>query len=153
MHTLVLGGYHLQFHQWISHLVVPNLRLLRVGQQLNWEYYAASSATRDGYMSVDIDTSHFNSASFDQLLLVLLSLPHTLCPALTDIAIFGASAVVCDAAALAFVKTRMAIPSPLQQFRVGFGHAMELDIMPELQSFISGSGLQVDIKYSLPDLR
>jgi hypothetical protein len=97
-------------------------------------------------MSADIDTSHFDSASFDQLLrsfptishlrlasthgafdppndllLALLSLPHTLCPALSDIAIFGASAVVSDAAALAFVKARMAMPTPLQQFRVGFG--------------------------------
>jgi hypothetical protein len=47
IHTLVLGGYRLQFHQWISHLVVPNLRLLRVGEELNWEYYTASSAARD----------------------------------------------------------------------------------------------------------
>jgi hypothetical protein len=90
-------------------------------------------------MSADIDTSHFNSASIDQLLrsfptishlqlasthgafdppndplLMLLSLPHTLCPALTDIAIFGASAVVSDAAALAFFKARTAMPTPLQ---------------------------------------
>jgi hypothetical protein len=70
---------------------------------------------------------------------------------LTDIAIFGVSTVVSDAAALAFVKARMAMPTLLQQPRVSFGRAMELDIMPELQSFISGSGLQVNIKYSLPD--
>lgn len=171
MHTLVLSGYRLRFQKWIAHLVAPKLRFLRVGDEMDWEH-TASSAARDGYMSADIDTTHFTSSGLHELLqsfpmishlrlassmgtlvqpddafLALLSLSNNLCPPLANVTILTPSAVFSDAAALAFVQARMAMPTPLQQFQVLFSRPMELDIMPELQFFISGSGLQVDIEY------
>jgi hypothetical protein len=69
---------------------------------------------------------------------------------MTNITLLEPSDGLSDAAVLAFVKARMALPTPLQEFRVCFSRARELDIMLELQSFIS-DGLHVSIEY-LPGL-
>jgi hypothetical protein len=69
---------------------------------------------------------------------------------MTNITLLGPSAGLSDTAVLAFVKARMALPTPLQQFWARFGRARELDIMLEVQSFIS-DGLQISLEY-LPGL-
>jgi hypothetical protein len=120
-------------------------------------------------MFADIDTDRFTSSGLHELLQsfptishlrlssnfasqgfvpddAFIALLHNLCPMLTNITILPPSAGFSDAAALAFVKARMATPTPLQEFRVHFSRARELDIMLELQSFIS-DGLQVSIEY------
>jgi hypothetical protein len=172
--TLVLSGFHFEFQSWISQLVLPNLRSLRLGDVALEEI--ASSATRDGSMCADIDTNRFTSSSLHELLesfptisqlrlssihfqellpddafMVLL---HNLCPMLTNITILEPpSAGFSDAAALAFVEARMALPTPLQHFRVRFSHPRprDVDVMLELQPFIS-EGLRVSIEY-LPGSR
>ncbi|KAJ7851609.1 hypothetical protein B0H14DRAFT_821625 [Mycena olivaceomarginata] len=64
--TLVLSGFHFEFQSWISQLVLPNLRSLRLGDVALEEI--ASSATRDGSMCADIDTNRFTSSSLHELL-------------------------------------------------------------------------------------
>ncbi|KAJ6463501.1 hypothetical protein C8R45DRAFT_911712 [Mycena sanguinolenta] len=169
---LVLKGWHILFQKWISHLVVPNLRSLRVGETFGRDM--ATSLPRDGSLSVTIDSQHFTQSSVDQLFrsfplishlrlssvapggvsvddgfLAFLGSPHNPCLALTNITILGWNLNVSDAALLAFVKARMVMPTHLQQIRIDLHRPMELDIMPELQSFIE-DGLEVDIEYLLP---
>jgi hypothetical protein len=40
----------------------------------------------------------------------------------------------------------MTRPTPLQQFRVHFDRPLEVDIVPDLQPFVS-DGLRVDLQY------
>jgi hypothetical protein len=93
-----------------------------------------------------LSSSNFHDLVPDDAFIALL---HNLCPMLTNITILPSSAWFSDAGALAFVKARMAMPTPLQEFRVRFSRARELDIMLELQSFIS-DGLHVSIEYFPP---
>ncbi|KAJ6512789.1 hypothetical protein C8R45DRAFT_327302 [Mycena sanguinolenta] len=170
LRTLVLGGSAFVFHKWVSHLVIPNLRSLQVGDVL-WDS-AARNPPRDRSLSVDIGPRHFTPLSLAELfqsfplishlqlsaaifssdefphdaLLGLFAPPHELCPILTNIAILNILTTPSELAVLTFVKTRMAMPTPLQQIRVRFIRQMELDIMPELEPFIS-DGLQVNITY------
>ncbi|KAJ7364947.1 hypothetical protein DFH08DRAFT_840438 [Mycena albidolilacea] len=176
LYALVLSGYVFGCEKWISHLVVPNLRSLRVGNTPILRDIA-SNRVDDGYMSADIDPINFDTSRFHELLqlfpmisrlrlysayeeqastapddtfLALFCPPHNLCPMLTHlIAIEPWSTVFSDVAVLAFVKARMSMPTPLQEFRVHFNRPMDLDVMPELQSFIS-DGLQVTLDYATP---
>ncbi|KAJ6512788.1 hypothetical protein C8R45DRAFT_1067949 [Mycena sanguinolenta] len=171
LRTLVLsGGDAVGFvlQNWVSHLVVPNLRYLQVGDAF-WES-AVQSLPQDRSLSVNIWTQHFTPSSLAELFeffplishlqisaprfstdelphdawLALLAPPHELCPMLTNISIVGVFTTPSDLAILTFVKTRMAMVTPLQQIRVRFNRQMELDIMSELEPFIL-DGLQVDI--------
>ncbi|KAF7340436.1 hypothetical protein MVEN_01963700 [Mycena venus] len=168
MDILILRGiFHLP--NWIPHLVVPKLRCLTVG-----EVSTTSPTPSLPYMRAEIDTSRFTASSLLELLesfpmishlrvfadvyspdtilvddafLENFYPPHNLCPALTHFTAGGGGAEFSDAAALSFVRAQMAMPTPLQQFEVQFPpRSMQIDIMPELQSF-SSSGLQASIKY------
>ncbi|KAJ7364943.1 hypothetical protein DFH08DRAFT_766717 [Mycena albidolilacea] len=168
LRTLALSGFVIQFQSRMPHLVVPKLYSLRLGEVFVGGI--ASSAIPDGSMCADIDTTRFTSSSLQELLgtfptishlrlssntlqqplpddafIVLL---HNLCPMLTNITILSAPPGLSDGAVLAFIKARMAMPTPLQQFRVRFSRLREVDIMPDLQSFIL-EGLQVSIEYFL----
>ncbi|KAJ6508592.1 hypothetical protein C8R45DRAFT_1208234 [Mycena sanguinolenta] len=173
LHTLVLSGWEFRFHKWID-LVAPNLRSLRIGDvnvppSLSWSDH--------GRLSVDLDFTRFTSANslrdflqsfpticclrmvtgpylpertfLDDEFMALFCPPHSLCPMLTDIEIgVPPSAKVSDIAVLAFIKVRMSMPDPLQRFQGHFTRRMDLDIMPELQSFIT-DGLEVILQYQL----
>ncbi|KAJ7238572.1 hypothetical protein B0H12DRAFT_1137240 [Mycena haematopus] len=173
LRTLDLSGTLFLFTKWISHLVVPNLRFLRVGQ--SFPGTTARSLLRDGYMGVDIDLTRFAPSALKELfrsfplishlrlfvfhpeagpldnLLVLFGSPHEWLPILTVLTVLEITPTLPDATVLAFVKARMAMPTPLQKFRIQFNRPMKDDIMPELRPFIS-EGLQVDITY-LPRLQ
>ncbi|KAF7350902.1 hypothetical protein MSAN_01652300 [Mycena sanguinolenta] len=170
LHTLAFTGYIFHLHKWVLDLVAPNLRSMKVGDvRLDGDDSARSIP---GYLSAHLEPNRFTSASLleflqslpkishlrlssyihppppvlDDAFVALFSPPHNLCPTLIDINFSVNSAGFTDAAALNFIKGRMAMPTPLQRFRAEFKRPMELDIMPELQSFIS-DGLQVAIKY------
>ncbi|KAJ6508561.1 hypothetical protein C8R45DRAFT_967814 [Mycena sanguinolenta] len=176
LHTLVLSGWEFQFHKWID-LVAPNLRSLQIG-----EVHLPPSLSRGNHdrLSVGIDFTRCTSANslheflqsfpticclrvtgsyhpqrmfLDDEFMALFCPPHNLCPMLTDMEIgVPPSATVSDAALLALIKARMAMPTPLQGFRARFDRPMDFDIMPELQSFIL-DGLQVDLGYPPPRWR
>ncbi|KAJ6512986.1 hypothetical protein C8R45DRAFT_962009 [Mycena sanguinolenta] len=79
------------------------------------------------------------------------SLEATLAYALIDLPSFfiwfvGPNTSISDAALLAFVKARMAMPTPLQQIQVQFHRPKQLDLMRELEPLISDR-LKVDIEY------
>ncbi|KAJ7364945.1 hypothetical protein DFH08DRAFT_840432 [Mycena albidolilacea] len=178
LHTLVLSGYVSGCEKWISHLVVPNLRSLRVGDTPILKDIASNSVD-NGYMSTDIDPINFDTSRLHELLqffpmishlrlysatayegqaptapddtfLASFCPPHNLCPMLTHLIVIEPwTTVFSDVAVLAFVQARMSMPTPLQEFRVHFNRPMDLDVMPELQSFIS-DGLQVTLDYATP---
>ncbi|KAJ7367368.1 hypothetical protein DFH08DRAFT_190981 [Mycena albidolilacea] len=174
IHSLVITGLcHSQ--EWSSHWVVPKLRYLQVGDSA---FADATSHTGDG-MTAHINLNEFTSSSLQQLLrsfpmishlrlspemvcgypdsplslddafLAFFYPPHDLCPILTDVAITAPSAGFSDAAALAFIKARMTMAVPLQHFCVQFDRPLEVDIIPDLQPFISG-GLRVELEYPTP---
>ncbi|KAJ7851672.1 hypothetical protein B0H14DRAFT_3660532 [Mycena olivaceomarginata] len=173
IHTLVFTG-QCDFQQWISHLVVPKLRRLQIG---DWDPKDIAGRIGDSYMTAHVDPNHFTSSSLHELLrsfpmishlrlaafstafdgpgsslddsfLALLhpGPPHDLCPLLTHMVILAPCAGFSDAAVLDFVRVRMALATPLKQFRVDFGRGPEVDIVPDLQPFIS-NGLRVELKY------
>ncbi|KAJ6512793.1 hypothetical protein C8R45DRAFT_890611 [Mycena sanguinolenta] len=171
LRTLVLSGMgRFVFQNWVSHLVLPSLRSLQVGDVF-WDS-AARGLPQDSSLSVDIGPRHFTPSSLTELfqsfplishlqlsattfssdelphdaLLALFAPPHELCPMLTNISLLDVFNAPSEVAVLTFVKTRMAMVTPLQQIRVRFSREMELDIMPELEPFIS-DGLQVDITF------
>jgi hypothetical protein len=166
LRTLVLSGFHFQFQSWMTQLVMPKLCALRLGDVATEGLATRSRAPQDGGMSADIDTSRFTLSSLQQLWQsfptishlrlsqgvlpdddAFIALLHNLvCPMLTNITLLDTSADISDAAVLAFIKARMALPTPLQRFWASFDRARELDIMLELQSFIS-DGLHVSIEY------
>jgi hypothetical protein len=84
----------------------------------------------------------------DDVFLVHLYPPrHDLCPMLIHVTLTpevgtGPS----DTAVLAFIRAQMGWPTSLQQVEVHFVWEMEVDIMPELGSFIS-DGVQVTLDY------
>ncbi|KAJ6508566.1 hypothetical protein C8R45DRAFT_967829 [Mycena sanguinolenta] len=174
LYTLVFSGQAFQFHNWIN-LVAPNLRSLRIGA---FGLPPSFSRIHHGRLIVDMDFTRFTSMAsmveflqsfpticclrlvassyhpelmfLDHEFMALFGLLHSLCPVLTDIEIVvPPSAKVSDAAVLDFIKTRMTTPDPLQRFQAHFNRRMDLDIMPELQSFIS-DGLQVTLEYPRP---
>ncbi|KAF7340440.1 hypothetical protein MVEN_01964200 [Mycena venus] len=173
MDTLILRGSLFHLPNWIPHLAVPKLRCLTVGEVYT-NRLSTSPTPSLPYMKAEIDPDRFTASSLLELLesfpmishlrlssdayssdtivvddafLESLSPPHNLCPALTHFTAGGRGVEFSDAAALAFVKARMVMPTPLQQFEVEFlTRLMQIDIMPELQSF-SSSGLQATVKY------
>ncbi|KAJ7367363.1 hypothetical protein DFH08DRAFT_190900 [Mycena albidolilacea] len=171
MHTLVFTGF-CHFQKWIPHLVVSKLRRLQIGDRRPED---TASCIGDSYMTAHIDPNHFTPSNFHELLrsfpmishlrlspysvrfahepitlddgfLALFYPPHNLCPTLTDMTILAPCAGFSDAAVLAFVRARMALPTPLKQFRVDFKRAPEVDIEPYLQPFIP-NGLRVELRY------
>ncbi|KAJ7845364.1 hypothetical protein B0H14DRAFT_3868041 [Mycena olivaceomarginata] len=168
--TLALSGFVIQYESRMPHLVVPKLCSLRLGEGARQGPAIESSATRDGSLSADIDTRRFTSSGLHEILQsfptishlrlssntlqqplpddAFIVLLHNLCPMLTNITILNAPPGLSDGSVLAFIKARMAMSTPLQQFRVRFNRLREVDIMPDLQSFIS-EGLQVSIEYFL----
>ncbi|KAF7348307.1 hypothetical protein MSAN_01784400 [Mycena sanguinolenta] len=175
LHTLILRGLQSRFQAWISDLVVPKIRSLRIGDMVSDN--TTISLTGDGYLSVDLDVNRFTSIGLRELLqsfpmisrlrlfsdpfyppeptildeafIELFCPPHNLCPMLADITFTGPCAGFSDAAVLAFIKARMAMPTPLQRIRAQFGRPKELDVMPELQSYIS-DGFQASFEYPPP---
>ncbi|KAF8213950.1 hypothetical protein K438DRAFT_1802613 [Mycena galopus ATCC 62051] len=160
MEALVLGGWPF-FEKWLSFLVVPNLLSLRIGEA-HWG---------DRANSADINPIQFTSSSLRELLqsfpmishlrlfssmapsdiflgdefMELFYPPHDLCPELSNITILACTGFS-DTAVLAFIKARMTMPTPLQHLRIQFHRPMDVDIWPELQSFIL-DGLQVTLEY------
>ncbi|KAF7346531.1 Hexose carrier protein [Mycena sanguinolenta] len=169
LHTLILSGFEFQLQRWIPDLVVPNLRSLQIGN-LN----TSPSRSNRARLSVDLDLTRFTTTSLREFLesfpmishlqlmathhptpassevdefIALICPPHYPCPMLTDIKIVAPPfARVSDAQVLALIKARMSMPNPLRRFQARFNRPMELDVMPELQSFIS-DGLQVNLEY------
>ncbi|KAJ6485843.1 hypothetical protein C8R45DRAFT_998107 [Mycena sanguinolenta] len=178
LHTLVLRGREFRLPHWISNLVVPKLRYLQIGEHSGALGTLANAPPNPGCLAVNVDTNRFRSTtglhellqafptishlrissrpypsepvSLNDAFMGLFCPPHNLCPMLTDVAILAPSAGFSDAAALAFIKARMAMPIPLQRFWTQPTRPRELDIMPELEAFIS-DGLQVKLEY--PPLR
>ncbi|KAF7348306.1 hypothetical protein MSAN_01784300 [Mycena sanguinolenta] len=170
LHTLFLGGWHFRLEKWISDLVAPNLRSLQIREEPT-----GTAPPSHGCLSVDIDVNRFTSTSVHELLqafplishlqlsskaspspewlndefMGLFRSPHNFCPVLTDIHTLAPAAGFSDAAILAFIRGRMAMPTPLRRFQAHFNRPMEFDIMPELEPFIS-DGLQVTLKYPPP---
>ncbi|KAF7363966.1 hypothetical protein MSAN_01055100 [Mycena sanguinolenta] len=161
--TLFLSNWNLRSRI----LAVPNLRFLRIGDVYSRK---ASTLPPNGCLSADIDPNQFTSPDWLRSLLYLfptishlrlssvtqaispddLALfcpPHNLCPMLTHFTTHSPAAEFSDAAVLAFIQARMAMPTPLQQFRAHFQRPMEIDIVPELHSFIA-DGLEVALEYS-----
>ncbi|KAJ6508395.1 hypothetical protein C8R45DRAFT_441657 [Mycena sanguinolenta] len=175
LHTLVLKDcifkdFDFRFSDLVA--VAPNLRSLQIGDMR----FDDALDTILGSLKVAVDAFWFSSTSLHELLqsfsmishlqlstffphetslflddelIAFFCPPHSLCPMLIEINFTGKCARFSDAAALAFIKARMAMPIVLRRFRAEFARPMELDIMPELQSFIS-DGLQVALKYSPP---
>jgi hypothetical protein len=113
MNTLVFTG-NFRFAKWISHLVMPNLLLLQVGDVVPED---TASLTTNPSLTVEIDPNHFTSSSLHELLrafptishlrlslstavfhrhpmslddtfLTLFYSPQNFCPALTNFAVF-----------------------------------------------------------------
>jgi hypothetical protein len=133
IHSLVFTGLcHSQ--DWISHWVVPKLRYLQVGDSK----FADAASHAGDKMTAHINSNGFTSSSLQQLYLRLLpemvygysdtplSLydtflalfcpPHALCPMLTDFMMTAPSTGFSDTAALGFVRGRMTMAAPLQNF-------------------------------------
>ncbi|KAF7346535.1 hypothetical protein MSAN_01881600 [Mycena sanguinolenta] len=167
LHTLALIGWDFDVHKWVD-LVAPNLRSLRIGAVST----PSTPPSNEGYLSADIDFTRFIATSLREFLqslpmishlqlvaslvrpgsvslndefMALFCSPHNLCPRLTHINIPFFSDFS-DTATLAFIRARMDMPTPLRRFQARFDRPMDLDIMPELQSFIS-DGLQVNLEY------
>ncbi|KAF7363758.1 hypothetical protein MSAN_01033600 [Mycena sanguinolenta] len=171
LHTLDFTGWEFHFEKWSSGLVAPNLRCLRIGLVIGNNVPGSLAHVS---LKADIDLDRFTPSSLleflqslptishlrlssviytdrpvslDDEFMALFGPPHNLCPMLTHITLLPHSTGFSDAAALAFIRARMAMPTPLQRFEANFRRQMELNIMPELQSFIS-DGLKVVVGYA-----
>ncbi|KAF7348243.1 Hexose carrier protein [Mycena sanguinolenta] len=158
LNTLVFNQYVIQ--NWI--LDVPNLRFLRIGSALDYP----SNPPQNRFLSADIEPdslaspdglrdflrffpkiSHLRLSGFVHLDdLGVFAPPDSLCPELTHFTIISPHTGFSDAAVLDLVKARMAMPTPLKRFCIHFGRPMEVDVLPELQSFIA-DGLEVTLEY------
>ncbi|KAJ6508337.1 hypothetical protein C8R45DRAFT_967086 [Mycena sanguinolenta] len=174
LETLAFTGL-CEFQKWISHLDVPKLCSLRVGTKYEeidpgsfsdhetrvdlYGVFFASSSLQELLQSfpnishlhltqvqLNLFVNHLQPIFLDDMFLALFGAPHNLCPLLTHFTVQSCAAFS-DAAALAFVKAKMAMPTPLQLFQVYFMRPRQLDIVPDLRSFMS-NGLEVDLKYS-----
>ncbi|KAJ6508384.1 hypothetical protein C8R45DRAFT_967225 [Mycena sanguinolenta] len=126
LHTLFLGSGHFCLERWISELVAPNLRSLQIR-----EAPTGIASPNQGCLSVDIDVDRFASTGIHELLQSFPMISHLL---------LKTSPI--DPSP----EARMAMPTPLRRFQAHFDRPMELDIVPELQPFIS-EGLEVTLKF------
>ncbi|KAJ6508328.1 hypothetical protein C8R45DRAFT_440055 [Mycena sanguinolenta] len=149
------------FRNWS--LDAPSLRFLSIGDA------CPRPSGRPGFLAANIDPHRFISPDgFRDLLqsfptithlrlssvtgpisledLELFCPPHGLCPKLTHFTTLSPADTFSDAAVLAFVKARMAMPTPLQELHLSFDRPIEVDLMPELEPFFPG-GLQVTLDY------
>ncbi|KAJ7034258.1 hypothetical protein C8F04DRAFT_1102085 [Mycena alexandri] len=85
----------------------------------------------------------------DSFLALLSSTGNVSCSSLTHLSVNAPCARFSDIAVLAFIKARVELASPLQQLKIQFGRSADVDIIPDLQSFIS-DGLQLCLQYSAP---
>ncbi|KAF7355552.1 hypothetical protein MSAN_01472300 [Mycena sanguinolenta] len=74
MHVLVFSGWIIHLQKWIPHLVVPNLRVLRVGQVILQENGIGPS--RERHMSAEIDPNQFTSSGLHELLQCFPTISH-----------------------------------------------------------------------------
>ncbi|KAF8198363.1 hypothetical protein K438DRAFT_1967106 [Mycena galopus ATCC 62051] len=173
LHTLILGGSP-RFWRWIPQLAVPSLRCLQVADARG---LTDNSAAGGSDTMVTLDASWFTRTSFlevlqafpllthlhlvssnyddaklldDAFLLRLAKSAPELCPVLAHLTVAEQCSAFSDAAALEFVRARMAWPMPLQRFEAQFRRTRELDIRPDLEPFVA-QGLSVELKY--PDDR
>ncbi|KAF7376633.1 hypothetical protein MSAN_00080100 [Mycena sanguinolenta] len=70
----------------------------------------------------------------------------TLCPALQVLVVSSASCEMSDEALLRFIISRM---PTLRRVDIAFNREMQVDILPELQSFLE-NGLQISLAYTMP---
>ncbi|KAF7363761.1 hypothetical protein MSAN_01033900 [Mycena sanguinolenta] len=154
LHSLAFTGSGFHFNKWSSGLVAPNLRYLEMGDVLFDN--AVNAPTCSNFYNPsrrspisDCRQPHIllRPVSLDDEFMALFGPPHNLCPMLTHLTLLAEASGFSDAAALAFIKTRMAMPTPLQRFEAQFSRQMEFDIMPELQSFIA-NGLELVVQYA-----
>ncbi|KAF7367725.1 hypothetical protein MSAN_00836300 [Mycena sanguinolenta] len=174
LHTLILFG-SFQLSRRIPHLAVPKLRLLKIGYGAQTSWFAKFpeiSHDSDAAMIAALDTTCFTHAGLldflesfprtshlhlssngwidtgmlpDDYFLLNLSLAYDSCPMLTHVRI--APAAFCDTNALAFIRARMVLTTPLRLFEAWFPRPMQEDIMHELQPFISAGKLEVHLEY------
>ncbi|KAF7367737.1 hypothetical protein MSAN_00837600 [Mycena sanguinolenta] len=85
----------------------------------------------------------------DDAFLLHLASEHNICPMLTHLGVNSHCSAFSDVTALAFIKGRMASPTPLQLVDFQFHRTMQVDVMPELQSLIL-AGLEVFLDYLGP---
>ncbi|KAJ6512822.1 hypothetical protein C8R45DRAFT_961478 [Mycena sanguinolenta] len=161
------------FDNWNGLLVAPKLRYLQLGlEDMFMTRDTLRSLPRDQHIRANINPEYLNLSAFQELLqlfpmishlrlftksltrvddamLAIFGTPHALCPMLTDMIVRNPSPQLSDAAILAFVRARMSMAIPLHQLRVEFSRPMGLDLMEELESFIS-DGLEVVFKYPPP---
>ncbi|KAJ7741327.1 hypothetical protein B0H16DRAFT_1033005 [Mycena metata] len=85
----------------------------------------------------------------DSFLALLSSAGNMSCPQLTHLFVNTPCAGFSDVAVLAFIKARVELGSPLQQLKIQYGRPADVDIIPDLQSFIS-DGLDLSLQYASP---
>ncbi|KAJ6459678.1 hypothetical protein C8R45DRAFT_1030705 [Mycena sanguinolenta] len=174
LHTLIFTGYF-QFSRRIPDLVIPKLRLLKIGYDAQTSWFAnfpEISYGSDTLVAAALDTTCFTqtglldflqsfprishlhlssngrnetSMALDDGFLLNLSSAHDSCPMLTHVRI--TPAVFCDTNALAFIEARMVMPTPLKRFEAQFLRPMPEDAMPMLQQFISKGKPEVRLEY------
>ncbi|KAK7022108.1 hypothetical protein R3P38DRAFT_3538325 [Favolaschia claudopus] len=157
--TLTLTDVVLQ--RWISQLVAPNLCYLQIG--------STSADAEDTGLSVVADVYYLAGNAFQELLQCLPSIshlrltgdyyslrrldkayiaslyaPYKLCPSLTHLKIYTAD--LSDGDVLELAEARIAMPTPLKRLEIDLSRSMEVDLIPELESFIA-HGLRVDLSY------
>jgi hypothetical protein len=133
-----IGDSYMTAHVDPDHFTSSSLHeLLRLFPMISHLRLAAFSTAFDG-----------PGSSLDESFLALLHSgpPHDPCPLLTHMAILAPCAGFSDSAVLGFVRVQTSLATPLKQFRVDFGRGPEVNIVPDLQPFIS-NGLRVELKY------
>ncbi|KAJ7080533.1 hypothetical protein C8R44DRAFT_824187 [Mycena epipterygia] len=155
----------------IEFLVLPKLCWLKIGDDDFFPDSGNRSLGRPEYdLTVEIDTGcitlpillnilqqfprtsrlYFQSSAgilLDDAFLARLCTPQdALCPMLTNFKVGAFGATFSDAAILAFIRARRNMECSLQKIHIDFGRSVEVDIQPELQSFVS-DGMTVDLKY------
>ncbi|KAF7340437.1 hypothetical protein MVEN_01963800 [Mycena venus] len=136
---------------------LPYMSLPYMRAEIDLNYFTASSLLEllesfpmISHLGLFSNVYSSDTVLVDDAFLENLCLPDNVCPSLTHFFASGHGAEFSDATALSFVRARMAMPTPLQQFEVQFTtRPKQMDIMLELQSF-SSSGLQANIKYLIP---
>ncbi|KAF7367731.1 hypothetical protein MSAN_00837000 [Mycena sanguinolenta] len=174
LHTLSLRGlFHLP--KWVPHLAIPKIRCLQIGDAVDPSWFLYFPDRYDSSIGAAIDTTYFTQPGLLELLqsfpliselqfcslndikavlpddafLLHLASEHNICPMLTHLGVNSHCSAFSDATALAFIKGRMASPTPLQLVDFQFHRTRQVDVMPELQSLIL-AGLEVFLDYLGP---
>ncbi|KAF7367734.1 hypothetical protein MSAN_00837300 [Mycena sanguinolenta] len=174
LHTLILAG-SFYLPSWIPHLAMPKIRCLQIGDGVDPSWFINFPKRSDSSFGAAIDTTCFTRSGLlgllqsfpsishlqlcspnnlkgvlpDDAFLLHLASEHNICPMLTHVGVTTHCSAFSDVTALAFIKGRVAAPTPLRLVDFHFFRTMQVDIMPELQTFIS-AGLQVFLDHLLP---